>query len=360
MTSQIGRRRTLRMGGACLSIAAPGKGYAGPPAGAPPGGLRTGGSGEAPERSLLPPGVTPSPISGRRVGVCYSTWHLNKGWDQQKGPNSPWGKPVLGYYASDDPDVIRKHAEWLNAAGVDFLLVDWSNDLGVDPATGRGTADKLFLEGATVKMLDVFAKLPKSPNISILLGDFHVFDDDHQQLQRKADQVYGIASDPRYSARVETYLGKPLLVVFVGDQPQARKPTWDDSRFTVRYMTAFVTSRSNAFHAGPVSTLGFWSWEDFGAPSFPIYEGYPEVANAVAAYRGDGSKGRQGGQTFVTNWLEIRRIGPRFALSGTFNEWWVAEQHSPEQSKDIEPSEEFGSRYLDILRVQAAMFKQGK
>src|SRR5690606_5162986 len=38
-----------------------------------------------------------------------------------------WGEPLYGYYRSDDPWIIRRHAELLSDAGVDFLVFDATN-----------------------------------------------------------------------------------------------------------------------------------------------------------------------------------------------------------------------------------------
>ena len=40
-----------------------------------------------------------------------------------------WGEPVWGYYNSEDPWVIRKQIEMLTMAGVDFLVLDTSNNV---------------------------------------------------------------------------------------------------------------------------------------------------------------------------------------------------------------------------------------
>jgi hypothetical protein len=37
--------------------------------------------------------------------------------------------PLVGFYHSWNPDVLRQHLIWLVESGVDFLLVDWSNQL---------------------------------------------------------------------------------------------------------------------------------------------------------------------------------------------------------------------------------------
>ncbi len=50
--------------------------------------------------------------------------------DDPKSPRGAyhfWGKPLFGYYNSADPWVLRKHAELLTAAGIDFLVFDATN-----------------------------------------------------------------------------------------------------------------------------------------------------------------------------------------------------------------------------------------
>jgi hypothetical protein len=69
--------------------------------------------------------------------------------------------------------------------------------------------------------------------------------------------------------------------------------------------------------------------------------------------------GRRNGQTFREQWARARRIGPKFALAGTWNEWVVSEQPSAEISKDLEPSKEYGRLYLDILKEEIRLFKAG-
>jgi hypothetical protein len=125
-------------------------------------------------------------------------------------------------------------------------------------------------------------------------------------------------------------------------------------------MSSCVSSRASAFHDGSVSSAGYWSWEDFGKPTFAVHAGHPEAMTVVAAYRGAGSPGRANGKTYLDGWAEARTRGPGIVPAGTFNEWWRAEQDSPDRSKDVEPSIEHRCLYLDILREQAALFKQGR
>jgi len=308
--------------------------------------------------------VTPCPASERRVGIAYSLWHRNQQWQKAAGPHKPWGEPELGFYRSDDTAILTRHAGWLSGAGVDFVVVDWSNDLGMDVRRPGGPASQRFIETATETLFQTWGALPAAPRVVLMIGapgDKAALR--NGQLTAKANEVHALFVADAVRARLlQRYLGKPLLLVYVGTPSPWPNglPPWRDDRFTVRFVTGFVTQQRTLLGPGRVSKYGYWSWEDRGQPSYPVFDGHPENMTVVAAWRGKGSPGRDGGRTYIRQWEDARRVGPRFVLGGTFNEWWISEQISPGDSKDIEPSREFGWRYMDILKQQATLFKQGK
>ncbi|MBO4363864.1 MAG: hypothetical protein J5912_05720 [Clostridia bacterium] len=89
----------------------------------------------------------------KTVGIFYWTWHeqfsgnsrpanvtaifkenpncvnnyTHKIWDSYKGCCFWWNEPVFGYYKQSDDYVLRKHAEMLADAGIDFVLFDCTN-----------------------------------------------------------------------------------------------------------------------------------------------------------------------------------------------------------------------------------------
>jgi hypothetical protein len=118
-----------------------------------------------------------------------------------------------------------------------------------------------------------------------------------------------------------------------------RLPPWSNPRFTIRFVTGFVSQQPGLLAWNSVSRFGYWSWEDRGTPTVAAYKGEAEAMNIVPAWRGDShndipAQGRRNGQTFTEGWEQARRIGPHFALGGSFNEWSNANQEpSPEVSK---------------------------
>jgi hypothetical protein len=306
--------------------------------------------------------VTPFPPSERQVGIAYALWHQTADW--QQGPHKVWGRPEIGYYRSDDPAVLTRHAEWLVDAGVDFAVLDWSNDIGMDIRRDGGPATQRFIETATVKLFDVWAGLPRSPSIVPMIGcpeNAAAFTDG--RLSAKADEVHDliVANQGRYRL-LQGYLGKPLLLVYVGTPSPIHDglPAWLDGRFTIRFVTGFITQQPNLQGPQGISRYGYWSWEDRRVPTYTVFGGHPECMTVEAAWNGVNSPGRANGRTYLDQWRHAREVGPRFVLGGSFNGWWTDEQATPETSKDVEPSKEFGWKYMDIFKEQAALFKGGR
>jgi hypothetical protein len=306
--------------------------------------------------------LTPALAAERKVGIAYSTWHNSRPWGQT------WGTPALGQYLSNDPAVIRRHAEWLVSANVDFIYIDWSNDIdtGIPGAGGQGR--QIYLEETTTALFEQYTRLPAHPQVAIMIGfpgQPSALSDG--RLRRKADQVWEtLAHHPKYEGIYFHYLHHPLLIIYTGTPtpfPHSLPP-YSDPRFTVRFMTGFVSQQPSLLSGKGISRFGYWSWEDRGAPTVAAdVESHADAMTVVPAWRSAQqppipAQGRNNGKTFRDGWARARALGPRIVLAGTFNEWSnPGEEPSAEVGKDIEPSAEFGTQYPDLLRTEAARFK---
>jgi hypothetical protein len=90
-----------------------------------------------------------SPKKDRYVGIFYFLWlgaHGTNLYDNSQliavDPDNPkygpvgafhwWGEPHMGFYRSNDPFVIRKHAQMLSDIGVDVIICDVTNGFTYD------------------------------------------------------------------------------------------------------------------------------------------------------------------------------------------------------------------------------------
>lgn len=289
------------------------------------------------------------------VGVEWEPWFtpLNITW------NTAEAVPVEGFYSSYDPLVARLHLLWMIRCGIDFILVDWSNNLwgkhhwaerspGVDELI-RGT-DVLFQQAAKLKQ----EGLPV-PRITLLLGLNNGPYTTTTALNEEMDWVYHhYLQNPVFRPLWLKAYGKPLIVLFNGPGPsdlQGQEPI-DMSHFTVRWMASQL---QNAHF----ERFGYWSWMDGTLSPIPTYyQGKPEALTITIAFFGDGgwlyppAMGHENGYTYLKEWQTAFSIRPRFLLICQWNEFagqpkasGYGPKHdvyvdcfSPELSNDIEPT----------------------
>ena len=318
--------------------------------------------------------VEPSdPVTvNKTVGIAYTTWHRSRGIGDFS-INCPLLAESLGYktpyYHSDDVEVIRQHGEWLAEAGVDYALIDWSNNIDYIYGVTQNRSDFDMIEKTVPLILDIWATIPNAPKIAILLGspgDADAFVDG--RFQRKVEQVHEqFIANPKYKDQYFNHHGKPLIVAYTGTPSRFRDgvPEDVDDRFTFRYLTGFVTEQAN-LRDGLISKFGYWSWEDRGAQSYTMVDGKPEFCVVTPASRPQREEGhpnyvpaigRKGGDTFRAHWQRARDLDVSTVLVVAWNEFSSGESPSLEISKDIEPNKEYGYKYFNVMKDEIANFK---
>ena len=115
------------------------------------------------------------------------------------GSSHYWGEPLLGYYASDDPSVLRKHAQMLANAGVDVVVFDNSNAVTYDRArqTLCETWEAIRREGG------------KTPQIAFLCPFGNAAGIGTATLRELYDTLY---APGRYADLWFRWNGKPLVL----------------------------------------------------------------------------------------------------------------------------------------------------
>ena len=279
-----------------------------------------------------------APNDERLVGIAYSTWNSNTTWWK-----NAWGTPLYGEYDADDEELLRYHAELLSNADVDFVFVDWSNNTNVSEQTYEQEETFRMIEKATYKMFKVWSEIPNAPKIAVMTGPGHagIANVKNGAHQKKADQVYSsFVANEKYKDMYFHYLGKPLLMCYGATPNQyGADPSWNDDRFTVRWITGYV-GQQDTLRDRKLKSKGFWSWEERSPQTYTVSDGVVEAVTCSAATRGETSAKselRDNGATLKKQFARANGLGAKIILITTWNEGNQGEQKPADRSKDIEP-----------------------
>jgi len=284
----------------------------------------------------------------------------SKYWGQEYQPCF-WGKPLFGYYSTEDSWVLRKHAEMLADAGVDVVFFDctngdytWDNSYNVLLATW----EQAKKDGVNV------------PKIAFLLA-FGATDGSLSALRKLYADIY---QPGRYSDLWFNWEGKPLIMAYNNNLT---------SSSTDQAIKAFFTFRPGQgdYVNGPSGSQ--WGWlEVYPQHTFNSEQVCVGVAqNATAAngghcyaFNAPGSYGRSytyasgqdqsdkaylKGLNFQEQWDRALTLKPKLVFVTGWNEWTAGKQpnwppdnpykpmafpdeYDSERSRDIEPNAEWG------------------
>lgn len=327
-------------------------------------------------RTLVQNNTVGNPQSNKQVAMFYFLWHdtaPRKYWDLSEivsahpevldDFNNPywggggmyyWGKPIYGYYKSDDYWVQLRSIQLLTDAGVDLLVID---------ATNRQTYPKQA--DVLMKAMDAVRAQGKNPPKIV----FYTNTSSGETMQEAYDDFYKSGA-PYSHPDCWFYLdGKPLII---GLSKEAKGKNYEH----------FFTYRESQWPNEPQKTNG-WPWIEFVRPQRVYYnnKGQKEIVNVSVAQHPNVEAG-MGGSAFYgnkDNWGRSYHNGSAgnpakdtpygyniqeqwdFAISQNtpfiyvtgWNEWiagrfkshdsnpehsWFCDQASPEYSRDIEPS----------------------
>ncbi len=313
------------------------------------------------------------PRADRFVGIFYFLWHsapagksphwdgpydiariLQREPDALSNPDSPlwgrvgqyhyWGEPLYGYYRSDDPWVLRRHAQALADAGVDTLIFDTTN---------AATYSETYM--ALCKVFQQVREAGgRTPQITFMVNT---------KAGESAARIYrDLYQKGLYRDLWFRWLGKPLMIC----DPAKASPELQE----------FFTLRRAHWPFTMVDTEKAWHWE----ATYPQPYGYvddpakPEQVNVSVAQnlrRSDGkvtnmSEGNARGRSFHSGrfdeapgavdfghnfqeqWQRVFELEPPFVMITGWNEWiagrWqrpgqpivFVDQYDQEHSRDIE------------------------
>lgn len=299
-------------------------------------------------RSMPQPSQTRTFRDDRYAGVFYFLWlRLNQVYDnsqilsnnpdaRQTNASPPWGpihafhfwgEPLFGYYRSDDPWILRRHAALLSDAGVDFLVFD--------------TTNALIYGDVVMGLCDIFEQQRQLgehvPQIAFMVNT---------QAGETAEKIYELLYKPnRYPQLWFRWQGKPLLLC---DPSQASKE-----------ISEFFTLRKAHWPFELVNTHNAWHWE----ATYPQVYSYdqdssrPEQVNVSV---GQNLHQKTGGvEMMSTGWARGRsfhegHVDPRpdaYQYGLNFEEQW-------QRAIDLDPNVVFITGWNEWIAMQLNQ-KQG-
>ena len=121
-----------------------------------------------------------------------------------------WGKPLFGYYTSDDTWVMRKHVQMLTDAGVDYLVFDTTNGYTYTTQALRlmKILDEYRKAGFDVPQVAFYTNSSSGKTINQIYRDIYQAHPEYEPLWFRWDgkpMIVGVSSDAAISAEARDF-----------------------------------------------------------------------------------------------------------------------------------------------------------
>lgn len=330
------------------------------------------------------------------VGICYTMWFNSifgngsndisnyqynvtnmlktykfsstKGFYKDSGETSNaltqfhfWGEPAQGYYRSTDKAAHRKNLELLQAANVDFLVLDYTfaNTSAWLPGTSTWTT---YIEGPMTALLDTIMEMraegKKTPYIVLWPNNYVMFDALKTNFIDKS----------KWADCFVYWSGKPFMMYWNDSSTNRAATSAYNSKLTLRAMYGLQ---------GSVRT-GQWSFIEHNNANTVAYDANGKAEHmscAVAAQRTymsntSTAQGRDGGNFWYKQWKNVFNVHPKIVTVCWWNEWAAqlykidgagyvfTDNFNQEYSRDIEPMKGgHGDQYYQWLIKYVKAYK---
>ena len=311
----------------------------------------------------------------RRVMAFYYPWYGTAEGPGGAGKTVHWGRidannkdiqastdyPQLGAYDSHDPKVIDQHCQWAKDAGIDTLIVSWwghnhytdrAMDAILEGCEHRGLSACIYYEtvpkpqtpqSAAEDIIKVLNRYGGHPAALKLNGKPVVF------VYGRALQELGLMGWLSALKQVNAeYKGG---VTAIGDQFGYGAARVFDGLHT--YNTAGHLQGRDPAEARQWAAETYASWVQLsdGAGKISAITVIPGYDDTKIRKPGLAVK-RYDGQLYRAQWEEAIKADPHWVLITSFNEW--------HEGSEVEPSLQYGRRYLDLTAEYAKSFKGNK
>lgn len=302
------------------------------------------------------------------VSICYSVWfngtyrpkYYNITNILAENPANPqwgpvtafhyWGEPAVGYYDSDNAEVIRIHLRQLQEAKIDFIILDFTNGLA-----------QMLLDDAEIlcnTAMEMRKAGEKTPGI--------VFWCQNKDSDRASNgvKIYDLFYKPsKYDELFVYWSGKPLLLT-TSDPTDAGNRTLLNY-FTCRKMWGLqrtLASKEWSFlQDEPQNVSMNGNQAEQLSVSVAHQETYMSYPTATT---------RRKGKTFQEQWRRAFSVRPKVVTITWWNEWMAqrfvdengqtrfVDDYTREASRDIEPMKGgHGDLYYQFMKTYVEMYK---
>ena len=273
-------------------------------------------------------------------------------WNPEGTEESPgwgfhfWGKPLYGYYKSDDLFVIRKHVEMLTMAGVDYIICDTTNAQVYAHVllALMQTLDEYYKAGWNVPKIACYTNSNSVTTMQIIYDNFYKNKNRYPDIWYKPNgKPVIIGRDP------EKQMDKELYDFF-----DVRVAQWPNEAYMEEGFPWMEWTYPQPVHNGVISV----SVAQHSKGTFVMQEG-----NWGRGYDHDGNDNHENfrlGQNFQKQWDNALKFDAQNVFITGWNEWGAQKINlggetvfcdcfSEEYSRDVEPME---GGYNDAFYMQ--------
>lgn len=330
-------------------------------------------------------------VSGSLIGMQYETWFTTHNAGNYETAEAI---PLLGKYSSYDVSVIRKHEEWFEHLGIDWLLLDWSNMLWAKPEWEAHQGGTRELEETTDLLFKTYSQLERQgkhpPKLVIMVGlqNGPPVPNAIQKLNAIiAWTKKNFLDRPDYRKLWLYYHGKPLLTILFNvslpcDEIQRQTAGLVAPDWTVRWMGSQLQQTR-------VGECGFWSWMDGTIRQAVTYnQGIAEETVMTPScfpppkfWLDPKAVARDHGAPYLESWKVAFESRPRFIQIHQWNEFAgqkegegygpqhdiYGDEYNLELSDDLEPTDSkkcayrgcggWGYYYVNLTKALISLYR---
>jgi len=266
--------------------------------------------------------------------------HDSRDWNNIREFGGPY-HPLLGYYRSDDPEVLRTHLHWMRRAGIDMIVYDMCPCEEAKPALTDLSRDRSLHLLAD----ELSNQRNESRKLSLCVWIEKYADDPTvEEYQCVMDYVRAHFSDKDWYYR---YNGKPLIVTYLNGVNRAVGQIERDNRyFELRRVRPYYCDVWSYVEEYPQLIRTDW------ISVSPGHDAYMELAYQAKYLRKEPSPDfqairnqcrpvdREDGNAYRRQLEWAMQNNPDIIFVSGWNDWQYCLQ--------IEPAVEYGRQYLDL------------